>query len=82
MIEYIEVTSNDDNDDKKPVRTLLRKDAIIGVDEEETGCRIVIVAGAKKNVLHTSMEYDKIKDALTSVSVDPGLKLLSMSKYQ
>lgn len=63
MIQYIEVTSNDDKE--KPVRSLIRKDAIIGVDEEETGCRIVIIAGAKKNVLHTSMKYDEIRAALS-----------------
>ncbi len=73
MKDYIEIINKNE---EKPCKTLLRKDAIIGIDEREEGSRLVIIAddGAKKCILYSATSYDENKAALASQADVEGVK--------
>ncbi len=63
MKKYIEVVNGNE---EKAKRSLIRKDAIIGVDDMGEKARIVIAdQSERKSILYTPTSYDEIKEALS-----------------
>ncbi len=63
MKKYIEVVNGNE---EKAKRSLIRKDAIIGVDDMGEKARIVIAdQSERKSILYTPTSYDEIKEELS-----------------
>lgn len=72
MKKYIEVVNGNE---EKAKRSLIRKDAIIGVDDMGEKARIVIAdQSERKSILYTPTSYDEIKAALASQADAEGVK--------